>query len=92
MLSIGKTFWMNPEHIILDEAPEGLAPLIVTEIRCVIDEIRRSGIATLIVDRDWRRVLGCSDHAVVLLQGQVAMAGESARISDDPGLAGQLGV
>ena len=57
-----------------------------------IGEIRRSGIATLIVDRDWRNVLGCSDHAVVLLKGQVVMAGESARIADDPGLAGYLGV
>jgi branched-chain amino acid transport system ATP-binding protein len=92
MLSIGRALMTNPELSILDEATEGLAPLIVTEIWRVIGEIRRSGIATLIVDRDWRKVLGCSDHAAVLLKGQVAMAGESARIADDPGLAGHLGV
>jgi branched-chain amino acid transport system ATP-binding protein len=92
MLSIGRALMTNPDLIILDEATEGLAPLVVAEIWRVIGEIRSSGIATLIVDRDWRRVLGCSDHAMVLLKGQAVMTGESHRIADDPALAGHLGV
>jgi len=56
MLSIGRALMTNPELVILDEATEGLAPLIVNEIWNVIGDIRDSGIATLIVDRDYRRV------------------------------------
>jgi branched-chain amino acid transport system ATP-binding protein len=71
MLSIGRALMTHPELIILDEATEGLAPLIVAEIWRVIGEIRASGIATLIVDRDYRKVLARSDRAVVLQKGQV---------------------
>ena len=65
MLSIGRALMTHPELIILDEATEGLAPLIVADIWRVIGEIRASGIATLIVDRDYRRVLARSDRAIV---------------------------
>ena len=92
MLSIGRALMTNPDLIILDEATEGLAPLIVAEIWRVIGEIRDSGIATLIVDRDWHKVLSRSNRAVVLQKGQVVMAGESAAIAQDPALAGYLGV
>jgi branched-chain amino acid transport system ATP-binding protein len=92
MLSIGRALMTNPELIILDEATEGLAPLIVAEIWRVIGEIRASGIATLIVDRDWRKVLTRSDRAVVLQKGQVVMAGRSEAIAGDAALAGYLGV
>jgi branched-chain amino acid transport system ATP-binding protein len=92
MLSIGRALMTNPELIILDEATEGLAPLIVAEIWRVIGEIRASGIATLIVDRDWRKVLARSDRAVVLQKGQVVMAGRADAVSGDAALAGYLGV
>jgi branched-chain amino acid transport system ATP-binding protein len=70
MLSIGRALMTHPELIILDEATEGLAPLIVAEIWRVIGEIRASGIATLIVDRDYRKVLAQSDRALVLQKGR----------------------
>jgi branched-chain amino acid transport system ATP-binding protein len=73
MLSIGRALMTHPELIILDEATEGLAPLIVADIWRVIGEIRTSGIATLIVDRDYRKVLARSDRALVLQKGQVVM-------------------
>jgi branched-chain amino acid transport system ATP-binding protein len=92
MLSIGRALMTHPELIILDEATEGLAPLIVTEIWRVIGEIRASGIATLIVDRDWRKVLARSDRALVLQKGQVVLAGRSADVAEDPELARYLGV
>ena len=92
MLSIGRALMTNPELIILDEATEGLAPLIVAEIWRVIGDIRSSGIATLIVDRDWRKVLGRSDRAVVVQKGQVVMAGDSSQIAENPALASYLGV
>jgi len=92
MLSIGRALMTHPELIILDEATEGLAPLIVAEIWKVIGDIRASGIATLIVDRDYRRVLAGADRAVVIQKGRVALAGKAAELAADPALAGYLGI
>ena len=92
MLSIGRALMTQPDLIILDEATEGLAPLIVAEIWRVIGEIRNDGIATLIVDRDYRKVLAQSERAVVLQKGQVVLAGESSALRGDPALATYLGV
>ena len=91
MLSIGRALMTQPELIILDEATEGLAPLIVAEIWRVIDQIRRNGIATLIVDRDYRKVLAHSDHALVLQKGQVVLAGPSQTLAAGSALAQFLG-
>ena len=92
MLSIGRALMTHPELIILDEATEGLAPLIVAEIWRVIAQIRATGIATLIVDRDYRRVLAQSDRALVLQKGQVVLAGDSAELRANPALGAYLGV
>ena len=92
MLAIGRALMTQPELIILDEATEGLAPLIVSEIWRVIAEIRKDGIATLIVDRDFRRVLQQSDRALVLQKGQVVLTGSSSTLREDPTLANFLGV
>ncbi|MCD9007430.1 ABC transporter ATP-binding protein [Luteimonas sp. XNQY3] len=92
MLSIGRALMTHPDLIILDEATEGLAPLIVAEIWRVIDEIRDSGIATLIVDRDYRKVLARSDRALVMQKGAVVLQGASPDVAASPALAGYLGV
>ena len=84
MLSIGRALMTNPLLLILDEATEGLAPLIVLEIWRVIGEIRTTGIATLIVDRNVRAVLAHTDRAVVLEKGQVVLQGDSAELAADP--------
>ena len=92
MLSIGRALMTHPELIILDEATEGLAPLIVAEIWRVIAEIRASGIATLIVDRDWHKVLSRCDRALVLQKGLAVLAGDAADVAANPALTGFLGV
>jgi len=92
MLSIGRALMTHPELMVLDEATEGLAPLIVAEIWRVIGEIRASGIATLIVDRDYHKVLERADHALVLQKGQVVLQGSGAALLGDPALATYLGV
>jgi branched-chain amino acid transport system ATP-binding protein len=92
MLSIGRALMTHPELIVLDEATEGLAPLIVADIWLVIGEIRASGIATLIVDRDYRKVLAHSDQALVLQKGQVVLQGRADAVSADPALSAYLGV
>jgi branched-chain amino acid transport system ATP-binding protein len=92
MLSIGRALMTQPALIMLDEATEGLAPLIVAEIWRVIGQIRADGIATLIVDRDYRKVLAHSDRALVLQKGRVVLAGGSAALRADAALASYLGV
>lgn len=93
MLSIGRALMTNPRLMILDEATEGLAPLVVAEIWRVIAQIRATGISTLIVDRDWRKVLGHTDQAVVMEKGRIVLAGDSAGMLAQPGaVAGLLGV
>jgi branched-chain amino acid transport system ATP-binding protein len=92
MLSIGRALMTQPELIILDEATEGLAPLIVADIWRVIAEIRRDGIATLIVDRDYRKVLANCDRAVVLQKGQVALEGRAEAMVTHPELPRFLGL
>ena len=92
MLSISRALMTHPELIILDEATEGLAPLIVADIWRVIEGIRASGIATLIVDRDYRKVLDRADTALVLQKGQVVLQGAGRTLLQDPALSGYLGV
>ena len=93
MLSIGRALMTNPRLMILDEATEGLAPLIVAEIWRVIGEIRATGIATLIVDRDYRKVLGHTEQAVVMQKGRIELAGTSAALAADTSRLGEfLGV
>ena len=83
MLSIGRALLTNPRLLVLDEATEGLAPLVVAEIWRTVSAIRQTGIATLIVDRNARAVLTHTDRAVVLEKGRIVLAGESADIAAD---------
>jgi branched-chain amino acid transport system ATP-binding protein len=92
MLSIGRALLTNPLALILDEATEGLAPLVVDEIWRVIGTIRQSGIATIVVDREYRRVLAHADRALVLQKGQVVLAGPGPQVRADPALKAWLGV
>jgi branched-chain amino acid transport system ATP-binding protein len=83
MLAIGRALLTNPRLMILDEATEGLAPLIVAEIWRVIGEIRQTGISTLIVDRNYRAVLAHTDRAVVLEKGRIVLDGASNLLAED---------
>lgn len=92
MLSIGRALMTHPELIILDEATEGLAPLIVAEIWRVIEDIKSSGLAVLIVDRDWHKVLSRSSRALILQKGLVVLQGDAQDLLTDKDLPSYLGV
>ena len=93
MLAIGRALMMNPDVLILDEATEGLAPLIVREIWRIIGEVRQSGIASLLVDRNYRLVLANTDRALVMEKGVVVLEGWSASLAQrGDALARHLGV
>jgi len=74
----------NPELLILDEATEGLAPLVAREIWRVIREIRAGGIAAVIVDKNYRAVTAIADRAVVLVKGRTVFDGAAVSLAADP--------
>ncbi|HEX4332152.1 MAG TPA: ABC transporter ATP-binding protein [Usitatibacter sp.] len=92
MLAIGRALMTQPALIVLDEATEGLAPLVVQEVWRVLGEIRESGVASLIVDRDYRRVGENASRLVVLRKGEVALHGESRELLSGGELAPLLGL
>ncbi|NYT38506.1 ABC transporter ATP-binding protein [Allopusillimonas soli] len=86
MLAIGRALMTNPDVLILDEATEGLAPLVIAEIWRIIRAIRETGVATLIVDRNYRKVLAHTDRCVVLEKGIVVEARDSAALAQQSAL------
>jgi len=77
MLTIGRALLTNPDLLILDEATEGLAPLIAREIWSIIADLRSHGIATLIVDKNYRSVTAITNRNVILVKGRVVFEGDS---------------
>lgn len=93
MLTIGRALMTNPDVLILDEATEGLAPLIAREIWRICGVIRQSGISSIIVDKNWRHVTQITDRNVILVKGEVVFAGTSDELLAEPErLAQYLGV
>jgi branched-chain amino acid transport system ATP-binding protein len=84
MLTIGRGLLTNPDLLVLDEATEGLAPQIAREIWRIIADIRRCGIATLIVDKNYRAVTAITDRNVILVKGRVVFEGSGAALLAQP--------
>ena len=86
MLTIGRALMTNPDLLILDEATEGLAPLIAREIWGIVGDIRRHGIATLIVDKNHAAITAIANRNVILVKGRVVFEGDSATLLAEPEL------
>jgi len=84
MLTIGRALMTNPELLILDEATEGLAPLISREIWSIIREIRESGMATIIVDKNHAAVTAVSSRNFILVKGRTVFEGSSGELRARP--------
>ena len=84
MLTIGRALMTNPRLLILDEATEGLAPLIAKEIWAIVGRIKDAGIATVIVDKNFHAVSRIADRAVILVKGSVVYEGTSAELLAQP--------
>jgi len=84
MLAIGRALMTNPVLLILDEATEGLAPLIRQEIWSVIRHIRETGIATLIVDKELGVLLDLCERCMILAKGEVVYDGTAEDLARDP--------
>ena len=93
MLAIGRALMTNPALLILDEATEGLAPLVRDEIWAVLARLKAEGLAILVVDKDVRALSALADRFTVLEKGRVAWEGEGrALLADPPRLHALLGV
>ncbi len=93
MLTIGRALMTNPKVLLLDEATEGLAPLIAQEIWRIIRIIRQSGIATVLVDKNWRAVTDLTDRNIILVKGRVVFEGTGSELRSRPALLNEhLGV
>ncbi len=84
MLAIGRSLMTNPKLIILDEATEGLAPLIRNEIWASLKRLKAEGQAILLVDKHIDALLKLADRHVVIEKGYVVWSGSSAALTSDP--------
>ena len=89
MLTIGRALMTNPDVLILDEATEGLAPLIAREIWRICSIIKASGISAIIVDKNWKDVTQISDRNIILVKGQTVFNGTSQALLENPDLLKQ---
>jgi branched-chain amino acid transport system ATP-binding protein len=84
MLAVARALLTNPRVLILDEATEGLAPLIRDEIWKTIRLVRECGIATLLVDKTVSEVTAVADRIVILVKGQIVFEGTPSMLHANP--------
>ena len=83
MLAIGRALLTNPKLLILDEATEGLAPIVRQEIWRAIHQLRDQGQSLLIVDKTLKELLPVCDHCFILEKGKSVWDGKPEQLSDD---------
>jgi len=83
MLAVGRALMTNPKLLILDEATEGLAPLVRVDIYRSIEQLKAEGLSILIIDKDLRALTRIADRHYVLEKGRVVWSGSSAQLRDN---------
>jgi branched-chain amino acid transport system ATP-binding protein len=84
MLAIGRALMTNPRLLILDEATEGLAPLIRTEIWRCLARLKESGLAILVIDKNVGALTRIADRHFLIERGRVVWSGSSAELAASP--------
>ncbi|HVY08202.1 MAG TPA: ABC transporter ATP-binding protein [Burkholderiales bacterium] len=93
MLSIGRALMTHPDVLILDEATEGLAPLVAREVWAVLARLRDDGLSVIVVDKNFSAVSAFADRNLVLVKGRVVLDATAAQVRADPlSLRQHLGV
>jgi branched-chain amino acid transport system ATP-binding protein len=93
MLAIGRALMTNPRLLILDEATEGLAPLIRAEIWRCLERLKYEGQAILVIDKNIQALTRIADHHYILEKGRIVWSGQSAALQAEPSLQSRyLGV
>ena len=86
MLAIGRALVTNPLLLLLDEASEGLAPLVREEIWRALAALRGAGLAMIVIDKYVERLVALGDHHVILDKGRIAWSGSSAALATERSL------
>ena len=86
MLTIGRALMTNPDLILIDEATEGLAPMVARDIWRTLETIKAEGVAAIVVDRDFRSLSRIADRAILLSKGAAVFAGTPAELAAQPEL------
>ena len=93
MLAIGRALMTNPRLLVLDEATEGLAPVIRNEIWRALAELKQDGLSQIVIDKNVKALLGLADRHFVIEKGRVVWGGTSAELQGRPEIVHQyLGV
>lgn len=93
MLAIGRALMLNPRLLILDEATEGLAPLIRQEIWRRLEQLKQSGLTILLIDKNIDEMAQIADRHFIIEKGRVVWQGDSSELSTDADLkARYLGI
>ncbi len=86
MLAIARALVTNPRLLILDEATEGLAPLVREEVWNVLNTLRQAGHAMLVIDKYVQRLIGVADRHVIIEKGRAVWSGSSDQLDADRSL------
>ncbi|MCX8016770.1 MAG: ABC transporter ATP-binding protein [Rhodocyclaceae bacterium] len=86
MLAIGRALTTNPRLLILDEATEGLAPLVREEIWRCLAALRAAGQTLLVIDKYVERLIALADHHTLIEKGRIVWHGSSAALAADHGI------
>jgi branched-chain amino acid transport system ATP-binding protein len=86
MLAIGRVLMTNPHLIILDEATEGLAPLVREEIWRCLSSLKAAGLSILVIDKYVRKLIAIADRHYIIERGKVRWEGSSADLGAQPEL------
>ena len=83
MLAIGRALMANPKLMILDEPSLGLAPMLVSQIRDIIVEIKEQGTSVLLIEQNARMALSIADYGYIMETGKVVMDGDPSKLLGD---------
>ena len=83
MLAIGRALMAKPRMLLMDEPSMGLAPVIVDEIRKIIEQIRENGVTILLVEQNAELALNLANYAYVLENGKIALEGPAEELHDN---------
>ena len=84
MLAVGRALMAKPQLLMLDEPSLGLAPLIVKEIFHIISDLRKTGVATLLIEQNARAALQVADYGYVIETGELALEGPAQALARNP--------
>ena len=90
MLTIARTLMGNPELLLLDEPSEGLAPLIVEQLRQRVAELKATGLSIVLAEQNLQFVMALADRVYILEKGEVRFTGTPADLQADKSIVQQF--